>query len=410
VKKVFLIPLFLLCCFHCYAQPFPNLEFSHITEKDGLSNNTVRSIAQDAEGFIWFGTDNGLNRFDGYRIKQFHHQPADTNSLVNNQVMQIEPDKKNNLWISTTEGLSFFNRQKNYFVNFKHKDSDTLSLKNDHNNGLLTDEKNNEWITAPGGLYKFNKELHYTYIPLDAQNSFAKKPHLLIFGLYADAHKSYWAYTENYLFRLNNDKVATDTFVTPSGFICSFYQDISGNYWTGLFQKGLYKFNNSAGRFIRASSILNTLTIFSIAQWKDKNNFSWLVLGTDNGLILFDPLTQKYFRYTHDVMNDFSISGNAVYKVFVDKQNILWLGTNKGVSYAEPSKQLIETWRITSEQKNNYTRDPGYMYSFFEDENGYLMSNWNQLGLYQFDTNGSLLKIIPTLYPQGTETLRNSTT
>ena len=139
--KKFSILLFVLCCFHCYAQSFPNLKFSHLTEKDGLSNNTVTVLRKMLQGFIWFGTDNGLNRFDGYRIKQFYHQPADTNSLANNQVMQIEPDKKNNLWVSTAEGLSFFNRQKNEFINFKHKDNDTSSLKTDNNNALLTDEK-----------------------------------------------------------------------------------------------------------------------------------------------------------------------------------------------------------------------------------------------------------------------------
>ena len=118
--------------------------------------------------------------------------------------------------------------------------------------------------------------------------------------------------------------------------------------------------------------LVSSITIFSITEWKDKNNFSWLAIGADNGLILLDPATQKSFQYMNDALNNFSVSGNEVYKVFTDKQNILWLATNKGVSYIEPSKQLIETWRIPAEQKNNYTEDAGYMYSFFEDDNSYL--------------------------------------
>ena len=187
MKKIFLYALCFLYCFHCYAQSFPNLKFSHLTEKEGLSNNTAHSIAQDMQGFMWFGTDNGLNRFDGYRIKQFYHLPADTNSLVNNQVMHLEPDKKNNLWVSTAEGLSFFNRQKNYFVSFKHKDNDASSPKIDNNNALFTDADNNEWVTASGGFYTFNKNLQYTYIPLDARNRFAKKTQRQVVGLYIDA-------------------------------------------------------------------------------------------------------------------------------------------------------------------------------------------------------------------------------
>ncbi|MGI8951006.1 MAG: ligand-binding sensor domain-containing protein [Chitinophagaceae bacterium] len=397
----------MLCCFHCCAQSFPNLKFSHLTEKEGLSNNTVRSIAQDAQGFLWFGTDNGLNRFDGYRIKQFHHQPSDINSLAN-QVLNVEPDKKNNLWVSTEEGLSFFKRQKNEFINFKHKDDDTSSLKTDNNNALLTDEQNNEWVTTSAGLYRFNAQLHYTYIQLDAQSRFAKKTQLQIFGLYVDVQKKYWAYAQNYLFRLNKDKVAIDTFASPAGFIVTFYQDKKGNYWAGTFQNGLYRFNSTTGKFTQVSPVSKSITIFSIAEWRDKNNFSWLAIGADNGLILLDPVTQKSFQYMHDALNNFSVSGNEVYKVYTDKQNILWLATNKGVSYIEPSKQLIETWRIPAEQKNNYTEDAGYMYSFFEDDSSYLMTNWSHVGLYEFDKNGLLIKIIPTLYPQGSDSLRNS--
>jgi ligand-binding sensor domain-containing protein len=409
VRKKLLYAFFILCYSQCYAQSFPNLKFSHLTEKDGLTNNTVRSVTQDAEGFMWFGTDNGLNRFDGYRIKQFYHKPADTNSLVNNQVMQIAPDKKNNVWVSTAEGLSLFSRQENYFINFRHKDGDASSLISDHNNGLLVDDENNVWATVHGGLCRFSEQQQFKYITLNTKHS-SSKSQVQIFGLYADIQKQYWAYAENNLFKLNDNKIAVDTFSTPSGFITSFYEDSKGNYWAATFQNGLYKFNKITGNFTSVSSITSTITIFSITEWKDKNNFSWIVLGADNGLILYNPVTQKSFEYTHDALNNTSVSGNAVYKVFIDEQNILWVATNKGVSYIEPSKQIIETWSIPSVQKNNYSEDRGYMYSFFEDDNSYLMTNWSQPGLCEFDTSGTLIKTIPSLYPQGNDTLRNRTT
>ena len=99
----------------------------------------------------------------------------------------------------------------------------------------------------------------------------------------------------------------------------------------------------------------------------------------------------------------------AYLEVFTDKQNILWLATDKGVSYVEPSKQLFESWRIPSASENNASENLGYMYSIFEDENGYLMTNWIYGGLYKFDTGGSFIKIIPNLYPQGSTDLRNRT-
>lgn len=397
-----------LCCFHCRAQSFPNFIFSHLTEKDGLSNNRVTSITQDSEGYMWFGTDNGLNRFDGYRVKRFFHQPSDKNSLINNQVMHIVPDKKNNLWASTTEGLSCFIKQQSSFINYHHINNDSFLLQTDHYNALIADDANSIWVAVSGGAYRFNEHETFKYISFNKKQNRTKTP-VQILGLYVDPQKQCWAYAENNLYKLDNDKVAIDTFTTPAGFIVSFFEDRNGNYWVATFQNGLYSFNTSTGSFTHVSSITNTITIFSITEWKDNNNILWLALGGDNGLILYDPITQKSFQYTHDALNNASIAGTVVNALFVDKQNILWLATDRGVSYIEPSKQLFEQWRIPSVQTNNATENRGYMYSFFEDENGYLMTNWNYSGLYQFDTSGTFIKIMRTYYPKGPQELNNHT-
>src|SRR5215831_9825357 len=116
-----------LCCDGAYAQQFPNIQFDYLTEKEGLSNNNVSCIAQDEEGFIWIGTGDGLNRFDGYRVKRFYHNPANENSLVNNGVHQIAPNRKDQLWITTREGLSIYDKKTAVFKNFRHNPADTAS-------------------------------------------------------------------------------------------------------------------------------------------------------------------------------------------------------------------------------------------------------------------------------------------
>ena len=120
----------LLCC-NAHAQQFPNIQFNYITEKEGLSSNTVTSIAQDEEGFIWVGTDDGMNRLDGYRVKRFYHNPASENSLVNNGIHQIVPDGSGSLWITTREGLSIYDKKTGAFRNFRHNPADTTTLDND---------------------------------------------------------------------------------------------------------------------------------------------------------------------------------------------------------------------------------------------------------------------------------------
>ena len=92
----------------CYGQVFPELQFEHITAKEGLSSNVANCITEDQQGFIWIGTINGLNRYDGYRFKHYYHHNTDTNSLVNNNVQRLYCDTKGRLWMSTDDGVSCF--------------------------------------------------------------------------------------------------------------------------------------------------------------------------------------------------------------------------------------------------------------------------------------------------------------
>src|SRR5437016_4702055 len=106
------------------AQAFPNIQFSYLTEKEGLSNTEINCAAQDSEGFMWFGTVDGLNRYDGYRIRHFFHNPADSQSLVNNCIFRLAPEGQH-LWITTRDGISYFDKNTGLFHNFRHNPADS---------------------------------------------------------------------------------------------------------------------------------------------------------------------------------------------------------------------------------------------------------------------------------------------
>src|ERR1044072_2329256 len=150
----------LLCC-NAHSQQFPNIQFNYITEKEGLSSNTVTSIAQDEEGFIWIGTGDGLNRLDGYRVKRFYHNPARENSLINNGIHQIVSDGKDRLWISPREGLSVYDKKIGTFRNFRHNPVDTASLDNDQYADVYLGKNNSTWLTTSTSVYHFDSSLHY---------------------------------------------------------------------------------------------------------------------------------------------------------------------------------------------------------------------------------------------------------
>ncbi|HEY4877235.1 MAG TPA: two-component regulator propeller domain-containing protein, partial [Puia sp.] len=153
-----------------FAQPFPELRFKHLTTKDGLSDNQVTCINEDNNGLIWFGTVNGLNRFDGYRIKQFVHQDADPSSMPGNNISQVLPDSKNNLWISTASGLVYFNTNSQKALSFKNGFINAPSSVSMQSSSICLEKNNKVWVVAGASLYEFDSSFHYSEIAEGVQS------------------------------------------------------------------------------------------------------------------------------------------------------------------------------------------------------------------------------------------------
>src|SRR5450432_713410 len=103
----------------CFAQG-PKLTFKHITNEQGLSNSTIETIFQDSKGFIWFGTRDGLNRYDGYQMTVYRYDAKDSTSISDNYIRFVYEDRNKTLWIATINGLDQFDRAKNNFIRYKH--------------------------------------------------------------------------------------------------------------------------------------------------------------------------------------------------------------------------------------------------------------------------------------------------
>ncbi len=129
----------------------PKLRFTHISNEEGISNSTIEAIYQDSLGFIWFGTRDGLNRYDGNEIVVYRNDPADSNSLSDNYVRCIYEDRHHHLWVGTTNGLNRLNREKDNFTRFKHRDDDPASLSLNLVTSLAEDRNNHLWVGTFGG-------------------------------------------------------------------------------------------------------------------------------------------------------------------------------------------------------------------------------------------------------------------
>ncbi len=129
----------------------PKLRFTHLSGEQGLSNSTIEAIYQDSRGFIWIGTRDGLNRYDGHEMVVYRNDPRDSGSISDGYVRCIFEDRDQQLWIGTVNGLNRLDRPKDRFTRWKHRDGDTGSLSNSGITALLEDHKDKSGWQLPGG-------------------------------------------------------------------------------------------------------------------------------------------------------------------------------------------------------------------------------------------------------------------
>ncbi|MEP6003759.1 MAG: two-component regulator propeller domain-containing protein, partial [Maribacter dokdonensis] len=329
-----------------------NFYFDHIGTDNGLSQSDVNCIYQDSYGFMWFGTHDGLNRYDGYSFSVFKPDQKSTN-INSNLIYAMTGDDNGNLWIgSTGDGLFYYDKKKETFRQFKYNKEDDHSISNNYITRLYIDSKNRLWIATKEDVnmvdlsvsmdsIKFEK---FKFVIKDTDerqdgsviNSIYENSdgeillggHLGIYQLKLDAGgKSY--------FKLISDEIG---FGTESVGVIA--QDRYNKYIVGTGQ-GLFVQNNDKDqKFIKIREGNFTSLAF------DDMNHIWA--GTDNGLLYFDnssslmqPRLIKTFSYKPEDKN--SISKNIITSLFIDRTGILWVGTNGGgVNKFDPNRKKFK--------------------------------------------------------------------
>jgi ligand-binding sensor domain-containing protein/signal transduction histidine kinase len=355
--------LFILAaCF--YGQ---QIRFERITNKEGLSQNSVTSICQDSSGFMWFGTYSGLNRYDGYNYKVFKNEQDNSNSLGNDFIRALCVDKSGDLWIGTNGGgLNKYNKKKECFIRYQLDPNNPNSISHNSITSLFVDHTGDLWIgTFGGGINKvilskdlknknknYNnnsdklKFIHYNHNDVKVKNSFWD----FINSFYEDRYGVIWIGTRNGLSKY--DPVAnkfTNYFhlegnntTLSSSSVSSICEDKLGNLWVGTWDLGLNIYDRDNDKFIPFpykdgnNKINRNESIFYL--YKDKSNDLWIgTFGRGLGRLSLNNATEDnkrhYFDivyYQNDPYNLNSLSTNNVYTLFEDKSGVLWIGTDWG--------------------------------------------------------------------------------
>lgn len=377
------------------------IKFERISLEHGLSQSAVNCITQDNRGFLWFGTQDGLNKYDGQNFKVYMHNKSDPHSISNNHIRAICKDRDGSLWIGTNGGgLNKFNPETERAVRYTHDASNPQSLSHDNVFSLFVDNKGCIWVgTWGGGLNKFepDKEIftRYVHIPGNPKSLSSNK----VRAIFEDSKGNLWVGTyEGGLNKLNREKGTFFCFghdpgnpgSLSSGRIMVIYESRSGILWVGTDGGGLNAFDREKGtfkRYMHEPGNPNSLSHNRVCSiYEDDNGLLWI--GTDGGgisILKHDEEGRETFtHYQADVLDPKSLSKNRVMTIFESKENLTWIGTmGGGINTFDREKKFFHCVSPNPNDPNSLSDN--LIRAFCEDKNGVLWIGTNDGGLNKFD-------------------------
>jgi PAS domain S-box-containing protein len=359
------------------------VKFERISVAQGLSQSAVFAILQDKRGFIWLGTEDGLNRYDGYHFVEYKHDPDDPTSLSNNVVLAIYEDRSGALWIGTEMGLNRFNRETETFIRYKQSEI-PHSLSNKNVLSIREDKEGVLWIgTIGGGLHRLDRERkqfkHYRKISGDSSSLSSD----VVNTIYEDKSGVLWIGTGG---GLNVFHKETGTFScyrhepgNPHSLsndeVTAIFEDDTEILWVGT-KDGFNRFDRQKGVFkhykdnAKNSKSISHNFIYSIIEG-DEDNTNVLWIGTyGGGLNRFDRHTQGFTHWQHRADNPDSISNNYIHFIYRDKGGILWIGTDSGLNKFDRKKEKFAHWNV--EQDDSSFLINRQVWAIYKDREGLL--------------------------------------
>ena len=383
VNKKINIILILVCIFSClkistsYANIRESFNFKNITIEDGLSQSTVETIYQDSKGYIWIGTNDGLDRYNGYEFKHYKHDKYDKNSIANNYIVDIIEDKNGYIWVSTIGGLSRINPDKDEIKNYYSKE-DSGNLSNSNLWQLLCTKDNRLIASTIDGLnvYDKNKDKFTRILYKEGE-----LPSQYIYSLEEDINGHIWVGTDNGLVELDKDLNIVKSYQDAIGDsdVYNVYDDSKGNIWVCTLDNGLFKINlddKSVENYKNNNSKIsipsnNVRDIISDSEGK-------LWIATDKGLCTFDYEREEFITYNKKSYQSNSLIDDEIFCLLKDSSGLIWIGTYSGISRFNPNSSFTH---FKSDPYDNNSISGNVIHGIYEDDDKTLWIGTNKSGV-----------------------------
>lgn len=359
-------------------QQKPTLGFSHISVNDGLSENTVRAIVEDANGYMWFGSEDGLNRFDGYNFVAYHNDKNENTTLTTRNIKSLFNDSKKNLWILTNNGVNIYDPLHDNFCNYRNNKFEALKKLNVDIGGIVEDSKGIVWVGSMyEGLFKI-ESLHkdpvqYSYPFDDGSKSFLT--------FLSENDSTLWIGTHDGVLQFNplTGRYTDCRALYGRGYeVRQIYKDRDGQVWLCT-RQGLLKITTSQQK-IKAYTYnhknLAGISGNNVDCMIPYGKHSYFIAVDGGGLELFNAQDETFFHYTEE------LSSKNVVSVYKDSKGDLWVGTYlNGINYSNSTTNLFIL------KKNNFLSNhsvkDGIVTGFLKDSKDDFWITTDGSGLYK---------------------------
>jgi len=365
-----------------------NPKFSHISIEDGISQSSGLCLLQDNRGFIWIGTEDGLNKYDGNSFIVYKNELWNPYSISHNHIYALYEDEDSVMWIGTNGGgLNKFDRELDRFYSYQHNPSDSSSISNNVIRAIFKDSFGDLWIgTEGGGLNRFvnnrkksnpNEGEFERFMHQDKDIKSLSSNY--VFALFEDKDNQLWVGTKNGLNKYNRDENNFTNYkynpqnldIFNHSHVTTIFEDLTGKLWVGTDGEGLFCFdsrNQKLSCFKQSAKNSNSLTNNSVnAIMEDKEGVLWV--GTEVGLNIYDSDNENFITLLHQEDNPLSIGDNRIMSLLETPSGIILLGNyGGGIDIYNKNRKKFKHYQNRLHDSTSLMNNA--IFSFYEDSQG----------------------------------------
>ncbi|HLT86372.1 MAG TPA: two-component regulator propeller domain-containing protein [Sphingobacterium sp.] len=349
-----------------YAQKLNNipedLKFQHFTSVNGLSQRSVADIIQDKKGYIWFGTRDGLNKFDGQKFVVYRHNTTDSTSLSNSNIHAIYEDQEENLWVGTERGLNKYNPSADNFIRYTFADS-PHAVADNLIRGIIQVSNRILWVATENGIIQLDIKTNEVKKIQKESGKYNSLSDNNLRSFLKDNEGNIWICNTKYIDVYNTEKGFFKRLHYPQkadnsrihlNDLPTLFIDKKNTLWLG-YEQGLAWYDRSTESFIDFE-FQHKKAVASSTRTLCEDHFGNLWIGSYSGLYILSNDRQKLKHIVHDPDNSTSLSQNSIYRIIRDSRGDMWIGTwADGVNYYNQDNGAFKSiYSGNTDNKLNY--------------------------------------------------------